>query len=1100
MSTSSRSAGGGQDGGIGDGTRAPVGDATLPESAGLGMAATLASGGAGPTSLPVVTTAAFPVPNWDRYEFIATLGRGGMGSVYKARDRRLGRIVALKFIHGDDPGLIQRFLQEARAQARLTSPHICQIHEAGFVDNKPYIAMEFVDGASLDKAGPALSLVEKVQLMRDVARAMHLAHEEGIIHRDLKPSNIMLERLGGGRLRPVIMDFGLARDSDTSASQGLTESGAVIGTPAYMSPEQARGEARRLDRRSDVYSLGATLYDLLSGKPPFQDETVVNLLLKVVSEPPTPLRSRLPDLPEAIDLIVSKCLNKEAEQRYPTALALADDLDRYLLAGRVLARRLGYLYRLRYFARRNPALAAVGAALIVAAIALLVVGVRSRLVALRKDREAREQAALAQTLGQSVKDLEWLVRTAYLLPLHSTAYEKGLVRSRMANISQELSRAGESGARLGAYVLGRGHLALHEWDQAFEQLRRAEQLGYRDTGLDFALGRVLGEKYSRALDEARKSGDKSFVEKRKKELETEFLIPARTYLVRSRGQASETPNYVEALLDFYNEHYDAALLNAHMARKQAPWLYEALKLEGDVHLVRALAQRDHGDSDAAERSFSSAVARYEAAAAIGHSDPQVHEALAEAWIRQEEMDLYRGVDPAPKMQKALAAAQAAIESDPDASHGHTKLAFSLSFIAQHALRMGDTKSALSFAERQATEAQLATQLHPKDPYAYDCLGNAYRMISELNLIDRHNIELTLSKAYQAFERSLEIQPQFPWALNDHAGTLLVDAQSQVLRNIDPSQTVARLTERTQQAIALDPQYVQPRMTRLGGLVSASSWQSERGLSPEPELKQALTIAAEAEKTHPGFPPIDWNVSMILQNVQRYQVDRRQDDEDTRAQLQRRVQQVLKTFAGAPDAQVLAAESCLLGAQSRLGPTEPARKEVAAGLAHVAECYARQAEYPDCQAIESQLRLYSLLYNNRNNAQIKSEIDRVWKLIHKISNESNKNERIFLVCAEVALETARLMGQRQQAEYGQRIRDGLSCAQHALKYAINWPRALAFAASLQTLQSQVARSPSEAAQLREQARQSFQKAFAGNPLLRGRFGPLADGLEPSAKKL
>jgi serine/threonine protein kinase len=151
------------------------------------MAATMASGGAAVlSSRSVVTSAAFPVPNWDRYEFISTLGRGGMGSVYKARDRRLGRIVALKFIHGDDPGLIQRFLQEARAQARLTSPHICKIHEAGFVDSKPYIAMELVDGASLDKAGPSLSLVEKVQVTRDVAMAMHLAHEEGIVHRVLQ--------------------------------------------------------------------------------------------------------------------------------------------------------------------------------------------------------------------------------------------------------------------------------------------------------------------------------------------------------------------------------------------------------------------------------------------------------------------------------------------------------------------------------------------------------------------------------------------------------------------------------------------------------------------------------------------------------------------------------------------------------------------------------------------------------------------------------------------------------------------------------------------------------------------------------------------------
>ncbi|MBL9007448.1 MAG: protein kinase, partial [Myxococcales bacterium] len=153
----------------------------------LGTAATLASGGVGPSSAlgpPVVSVNIFPAPHWDKYEFISLLGRGGMGAVYKARDRRLGRIVALKFIHGDDPGLIQRFQQEARAQARLQSPNICQVHEVGFVDGKPYIAMEYVEGAALDKAARSLSLTEKVTLTRDIALAMHIAHEEGIVHRD----------------------------------------------------------------------------------------------------------------------------------------------------------------------------------------------------------------------------------------------------------------------------------------------------------------------------------------------------------------------------------------------------------------------------------------------------------------------------------------------------------------------------------------------------------------------------------------------------------------------------------------------------------------------------------------------------------------------------------------------------------------------------------------------------------------------------------------------------------------------------------------------------------------------------------------------------
>jgi serine/threonine protein kinase len=215
-------------------------------------------------SLPAVSESdsSFPVEHWDRYEFQKLLGQGGMGAVYKALDKRLGRTVALKFIRGSDEQMTQRFMQEARAQSRLDHTGICHVFEVGEVEGKAYIAMQFVDGESLDKAQPGMSLTQKVQVMRDVCLAMHHAHEKGVIHRDLKPSNIMVEKRPDGSLVPVVMDFGLAREA--GEGHGLTESGAVMGTPAFMSPEQARGEARHLDRRSDVYSLGATLFDVLT--------------------------------------------------------------------------------------------------------------------------------------------------------------------------------------------------------------------------------------------------------------------------------------------------------------------------------------------------------------------------------------------------------------------------------------------------------------------------------------------------------------------------------------------------------------------------------------------------------------------------------------------------------------------------------------------------------------------------------------------------------------------------------------------------------------------------------------------------------------------
>src|SRR5689334_648254 len=187
----------------------------------------------------------FPVPQWDRYEFLSPLGSGGMGEVYKARDRRLGRVVALKFIRGADPDKVMRFLQEARAQARIDHPNVCKVYEVGDVAGKAYIAMQLIGGERLDKAAQGMSLPEKVQVMKEVAEAIHEAHRLGVIHRDLKPSNIMVERGEDGRWVPVVMDFGLAYD--IGQGHALTQTGALMGTPSYMAPEQARGDVRGID-------------------------------------------------------------------------------------------------------------------------------------------------------------------------------------------------------------------------------------------------------------------------------------------------------------------------------------------------------------------------------------------------------------------------------------------------------------------------------------------------------------------------------------------------------------------------------------------------------------------------------------------------------------------------------------------------------------------------------------------------------------------------------------------------------------------------------------------------------------------------------------
>ncbi|MFT3772082.1 MAG: hypothetical protein QM820_42290 [Minicystis sp.] len=352
------------------------------------------------------------------------------------------------------------------------------------------------------------------------------------------------------------------------------------------------------------------------------------------------------------------------------------------------ARRLSLITRLYWRGRRNKPMAVAVVALCVSLLAFVGYGVRTTIVNARNEALARKRADLAQKLGRSIKDLEWLARSAYLVPLHDVSPEKAMVRARMAEIEAEVRGFGDLAAGLDHYALGRGHFALEAWEEARTELSRAEALGVREPELDYALGRVLGELYSRALEDARRSGDKSYFEKRKAELDREYLAPTLAHLTRCRGLETVSASYLDGLIAFYDRRYDDALRDAAQARKGVPWLYEAAKLEGDIHLSRALEARDRGDNDEAARRFPEAVAHYEASAEIGRSDPQVHEALAEAWIRWEEMDLYRGKDPGPALEKALAAADRALAAAPAESHGHTKKAFAYYFQAQHAQNHG----------------------------------------------------------------------------------------------------------------------------------------------------------------------------------------------------------------------------------------------------------------------------------------------------------------------------------------------------------------------------------------------------------------------------
>lgn len=1062
-----------------------IGDAptlSLVDSAGL--RASLAMGLAEEEHGPIPSRlSSVPASLAERFDSLRFLGEGGMGAVYRARDRRLDRDVALKFLFGGGADTNQKLLREARSQARLEHENACKVYEAGVADGHRYIVMQYIDGHPLDEAAERMTLEEKVRAIRQIASALHEAHRLGLVHRDIKPSNIMVEEGKDGAFKPYLMDFGLARDV---GEHGPSVTKGIAGTPAFMAPEQAIGDVRSLDRRTDVYSLGATLYDVVGGRPPFVDENLYRLLQRVAREDPVPLKKVLPGAPEDVDAIVMKCLEKEPGRRYESARALGEELQRFLDGEPVQARRASLGYVVLKKVRRHKAKVALAALALVATSSLGIAWVRERQI-------ASERARISAELGEDVKEMELFMRNAHGLPLHDVERERDVVRARLRGVEERMAALGPAGEGPGHYAIGRGLLALREPERAIEHLSLARAAGYAPPELDYAAGLALGELYKKALEATRRIENAEQRRARVAAIEAEYKEPALRHLRAALGARLEVPAYVEGLIALYEGKNEAALAKAAEAFEKAPWLPDAKKLEGDAHFAEGNRFRPDAafDHDRMMLHYGRADAAYRTAAEMASSDPDVHVAECELWIQVMNASQAAPGSLVASFDRARLACERGARSSSRSGAARVKTAFAYQMLAWQAQSLppgGEGPERV--IEEAITRAEEAVRASPEDPMASYLLGAAWRTQILYFLNRGVDSGAPIERAVAAYEKAIALDPTFLWAHNELCWSYAVRAQSESHRGADPSASVQKAVERCDLASAIDPSFTLVHGNKALAHYYLARHLADAGRSPEAAVNAALDTIAAAKAKSPESTHASNMAGWIYLVKASHESDAGRDPGATLALADGSAKDLEKHAQGSVAVHELRGMLALVKALHLLRRGEDPR--LVLGDARVA-LQRIVFEVPwdiDYRILRAQAEILGARWALREGEPEGPLLDDAGKPLAGAADRERARPQLYQTLAEIHELRAsfRVSGGKGA---GDEIAAGLEMADKALAWNPHMATALAVKGALLLLESRTARDPAMAESAARRAWEALSAARRENPLILRDRGPLLE---------
>lgn len=696
----------------------------------LGEQETLVPGADVVSDKPV---ADFPDELAQRFQLIDTLGQGGAGTVFLVFDQNLQRQVALKLLSAPQADM-QLLLMEARAQAKLKHPHICPIFDVGQCQQQVFMVMQFVPGLPLHKLAPQLSLEQKLIVMEQVCLGLQHAHSNSLIHRDIKPSNILVEQDENGQLHAYIVDFGLAHQQQQQ--QSLAHQ-AGLGTPQFMAPEQLQKQAADTDRRVDIYSIGASLYQLICGQAPVCiGDTSKAEMADTVSEDINRLAKRVA---EDLQTIILKCLEPQASLRYSSAREVALELRRYLEGEPIKAHR-GLSYRLGKKLRKHKLV--VG---LVAMVLMTLAGSGGYQLYQQHQQQIREQ--LLQDFTADVENLEARVRFTHMSPQQDISGLKQQWRTQVEDIQNNMQMLGDIASGPGNYAIGRMLYAFQQYEPALEHLQQAWDGGFQQPRVAYILGLTLAELYQVKSLQALNIESKKSRQLELERLDRDYRQPAMDYLQQS-NQLAQYQGYASALALYLQQDYQQAINELEQA-KLPPWFYEKQQLLARLTLQQAEDLYANGEKQQANKLYQQALTTSEQGLNVAPNSMQMHNIYASILLRQVANKMYDQGSPITTINSGLAATKAASQIDNLQLDNTLLRADFLYRKSTHLLSSND--QALAPINKELIQLlELSLKQWENDSRLLRFLGSAYYQQFSLSLNEGKYNQVAVDKAFFAF--------------------------------------------------------------------------------------------------------------------------------------------------------------------------------------------------------------------------------------------------------------------------------------------------------------------------------------------------------------